>query len=98
MALHTRARPRTAVQIAALTVGAVFRLIGAAGHTTARTAGRARAPLVGGGTAYLVHGLVADHDSADFVPLHDADRRRFLPGIATLLVGTLLSRRRVRRG
>ncbi|CAL9623817.1 hypothetical protein SUDANB120_05930 [Streptomyces sp. enrichment culture] len=146
MALHTRAQPRTAVQLAALAVGAVFLLIGilgfipgittdydtlrfaehhseakllgvfqvsvlhnivhllfgAAGLAMARAAGSARAYLVGGGVVYLLlwlYGLIIDHDSAaNFIPLNDADNwLHFLLGILMVLLGVLLSRRRVPR-
>ena len=50
---------------------------GVAGIALARTFSSARPYLIGGGIVYLVpfiYGLVKDHDdSADFVPVHDAD-------------------------
>ncbi|HEY0474380.1 MAG TPA: DUF4383 domain-containing protein, partial [Kribbella sp.] len=55
----------------------VHLLFGAAGLALARTAGGARAYLIGGGVVYLVlwiYGLVVDkNSSANFVPLNTAD-------------------------
>jgi len=76
----------------------VHLLFGAAGFALARTAGGARAYLVGGGVVYLVlwlYGLLIDHDTAaNFVPLNDADNWLHLAlGIGMIALGLLLGRR-----
>ncbi|MGW5849116.1 DUF4383 domain-containing protein [Streptomyces sp. NPDC055254] len=76
----------------------VHLLFGIAGIAMARTAGSARAFLIGGGVIYLVlwiYGLIIDHDSAaNFVPVNPADNwLHFFLGIAMIALGVLLTRR-----
>jgi hypothetical protein len=75
----------------------VHLLFGAAGLALARTAGGARAYLIGGGVVYLVlwiYGLVVDkNSSANFVPLNTADNWLHLVlGVAMVALGIFLSR------
>ena len=75
----------------------VHLLFGAAGLALARTAGGARAYLIGGGVVYLVlwiYGLVVDkNSSANFVPLNTADNWLHLVlGVAMIALGIFLSR------
>jgi hypothetical protein len=73
-------------------------LLGVAGLVLARSAGGARAFLLGGGVVYLllwVYGLVVDESSdANFVPLNDADDWLHLAlAAAMILLGVVLGRR-----
>lgn len=75
----------------------VHLLFGIVGFALARSAGGARAFLVGGGVIYLVlwiYGLVIDMDSvANFVPLNTADNwLHFFLGIGMIALGVLLWR------
>ena len=75
----------------------VHLLFGIAGLLMSRTAGAARAYLIGGGATYLVlwiYGLVIDQRSAaNFVPLNTADNwlHLFL-GIGMILLGVVFGR------
>jgi hypothetical protein len=76
----------------------VHLLFGAAGFALARTAGGAKAYLVGGGAVYLVlwlYGLVIDKDSAaNFVPLNTADDwLHFVLGVGMIALGLVLGKR-----
>lgn len=75
----------------------VHLLFGIVGFALARSAGGARAFLVGGGVVYLIlwiYGLVIDMDSgANFVPLNTADNwLHFFLGIGMIALGALLWR------
>lgn len=72
---------------------------GVGGFVLARTMSGARSFLVGGGAVYLVlfvYGLVIDHnDSANFVPVNDADNWLHAGlGVAMLVLGLVLDRTR----
>jgi hypothetical protein len=76
----------------------VHLLFGAAGFALARTAGGAKAYLVGGGAVYLVlwlYGLVIDKTSAaNFVPLNTADDwLHFVLGVGMIALGLVLGKR-----
>jgi hypothetical protein len=76
----------------------VHLLFGVAGFLAARTAGGARAYLIGGGAVYLVlwlYGLVIDKTSdANFVPLNSADDwLHFVLGLGMIGLGVALGRR-----
>ncbi|MEV0268017.1 DUF4383 domain-containing protein [Hamadaea sp. NPDC050747] len=76
---------------------AVHLLFGVAGLLLARTAGGARAFLIGGGAIYLIlwlYGLVVDADSAaNFVPVNSADTWLHLAlGVGMTALGLALSR------
>ncbi|MDD9205135.1 DUF4383 domain-containing protein [Georgenia sp. 10Sc9-8] len=77
----------------------VHLLFGVVGLVMARSAGAARAYLIGGGAAYLVlwlYGLLIDKDSAaNFIPVNAADDWLHL-GLGVLMIGLalLLGRRR----
>ncbi|SFQ54411.1 protein of unknown function [Amycolatopsis arida] len=76
----------------------VHLLFGIAGLVLARSAGGARAFLIGGGATYLVlwlYGLVIDQDSAaNFVPVNTADNwLHFVLGIAMIGLGVILGMR-----
>ncbi|MET9949920.1 DUF4383 domain-containing protein [Streptomyces sp. NPDC006339] len=77
----------------------VHLLFGVAGIAMSRTAATARSFLVGGGLIYLVlwlYGLLIDLDSdANFIPVNSPDNWLHLVlGLAMLLMGLLLARRR----
>lgn len=76
----------------------VHLLFGVAGVAAARTAGAARAFLIGGGVIYLVlwlYGLITDlNSSANFVPLNAADNWLHLVlAVGMLALGFALGRR-----
>jgi hypothetical protein len=76
----------------------VHLLFGAAGFALARTAGGAKAYLVGGGIVYLVlwiYGLVIDKTSAaNFVPLNTPDDwLHFVLGVGMIGAGLVLGKR-----
>lgn len=76
----------------------VHLLFGAAGFALARTAGGAKAFLVGGGAVYLVlwlYGLIIDKTSAaNFVPLNTADDwLHFVLGVGMIALGLVLGKR-----
>ncbi|HEX6340126.1 DUF4383 domain-containing protein [Umezawaea sp.] len=76
----------------------VHLLFGAAGFALARTAGGAKAYLIGGGAVYLVlwlYGLIIDKESAaNFVPLNAADDWLHLVlGVGMVGLGVLLGKR-----
>jgi len=76
----------------------VHLLFGAAGFALARSAGGAKAFLVGGGAVYLVlwlYGLVIDKESAaNFVPLNTADDwLHFVLGVGMIALGLVLGKR-----
>jgi len=76
----------------------VHLLFGVAGVAAARTAGAARAFLIGGGVIYLVlwlYGLIIDlNSSANFVPLNAADNWLHLVlAVGMLALGFALGRR-----
>lgn len=76
----------------------VHLLLGVIGLVLARTAGGARAFLIGGGVVYLalwLYGLFVDEmSSANFVPLNDADNWLHLGlAAAMILLGIVLRRR-----
>jgi hypothetical protein len=76
----------------------VHLLFGVAGLALARTAGSARAYLVGGGAVYLVlwlYGMLIDKTSAaNFVPLNRADDWLHLVlGLAMVALGVVLGKR-----
>ncbi|GAA0470557.1 membrane protein [Paractinoplanes deccanensis] len=78
----------------------VHLLFGAAGLALARTAGGARAYLIGGGAVYLVlwlYGLVVgDNTAANFVPVNTADDWLHLGlGLGMIALGFLTTRRTV---
>ncbi|NML51990.1 DUF4383 domain-containing protein [Streptomyces sp. R302] len=80
---------------------AVHLLFGAAGVVMSRTAGTARAFLVGGGFVYLLlwlYGVLVDLDGdANFVPFDTADNWLHLGlGAAMVLLGVVLGGRRSR--
>ncbi|WP_199434642.1 DUF4383 domain-containing protein [Qaidamihabitans albus] len=68
----------------------VHLLFGVVGFAMMRTAGMARAYLIGGGVVYLalwVYGLIVDREStANFVPLNEADNWLHL-GLAVGMIG-----------
>jgi uncharacterized protein DUF4383 len=76
----------------------VHLLFGAAGFALARTAGGAKAYLVGGGAVYLVlwlYGLIIDKDTAaNFVPINTADDwLHFVLGVGMIALGLVLGKR-----
>ncbi|MEO6082314.1 MAG: DUF4383 domain-containing protein [Umezawaea sp.] len=76
----------------------VHLLFGVAGFALARTAGGAKAYLVGGGAVYLVlwlYGLIIDKDSAaNFVPINTADDwLHFVLGVGMIALGLVLGKR-----
>ncbi|OXM75335.1 MULTISPECIES: DUF4383 domain-containing protein [Amycolatopsis] len=77
----------------------VHLLFGVAGLAASRSAGAARAFLIGGGAIYLVlwvYGLVVDEaGSANFVPVNTADNWLHLVlGVAMIALGLLTARGR----
>ncbi|WP_026931331.1 DUF4383 domain-containing protein [Glycomyces tenuis] len=79
----------------------VHLLFGVVGFAMARSAGGARAFLIGGGLVYLVlwiYGLVVDHDStANFVPLNTADNwLHLILAVGMILLGVVLGGARSR--
>ncbi|GAA3838063.1 MULTISPECIES: DUF4383 domain-containing protein [Amycolatopsis] len=78
---------------------AVHLLFGVAGLAMSRSAGAARAYLVGGGAIYLVlwlYGLVVEEASAaNFVPVNNADNWLHLVlGVAMIVLGVVTTRGR----
>ncbi|NUO58051.1 MAG: DUF4383 domain-containing protein [Hamadaea sp.] len=93
---HSDARLLGVFQVSILH-NAVHLLFGVAGLLLARTAGGARAFLIGGGAIYLIlwlYGLVIDADSAaNFVPVNSADNWLHLAlGVGMAALGLALSR------